>query len=271
MGADVPALRVGARITAMSDTFWVALGSIGGTLAFGGVVWQASLTRASLKVSQLMTADAIRSRLDSQAPGVTLKLSPPPWEPQAWTNTGMPCSTWPPGKTWHFPAEQEGANRLVLQQVLVLENLSDRRVQARFDGDLVVSDEDMRPSAAGVLILSPGEKSPEVHLQRGFTIKELSENFTAKEAGQELPHKVLGTVTVADDRDNGSTDHWDLVLTGCPVEPVPDREGLWRIAPWHLTEGSGLRTLGFSLLPPRQRIHWISRARGVKLPAPDGA
>jgi hypothetical protein len=42
---------------------------------------------------------------------------------------------------------------------------------------------------------------------------------------------VLGTVTVEDDRDNGSTDRWDLVLTGCPVEPVPDRDGLWRIAP----------------------------------------
>ncbi|NWF27516.1 hypothetical protein HW130_14795 [Streptomyces sp. PKU-EA00015] len=56
----------------MSDTFWDALGATGGTLAFGGVVF-AGLTRASLEVSQPMTADAIRSRLDSQAPGVTLK------------------------------------------------------------------------------------------------------------------------------------------------------------------------------------------------------
>ncbi|OEJ20849.1 hypothetical protein AR457_42040 (plasmid) [Streptomyces agglomeratus] len=256
----------------MSDTFWEALGAIGGTLAFGGVVWQASLTRASLKVSQLMTADAIRARLDSQAPEIRLKLSPPPWEPLAWTNAGMPCNPWPQRHTWHFPADQEGANRLVLQQGLVLENLSDRRVEARFDGDLVVSDENRRPSAAGVILLEPGDSSPEVYLQRDFTIKELSENFEAKEAGgQELPHKVLGTVTVADDRDNGSTDRWDLVLTGCPVEPVPDRHGLWMIAPWHLTEGPGRRTLDYSLLPPRQRIHWVSRTRGIKLATPDGA
>lgn len=40
-----------------------------------------------------MAADAIRSRLDSQAPEVTVKLSVPPWEPLAWTNTGMPCNT----------------------------------------------------------------------------------------------------------------------------------------------------------------------------------
>ncbi|MCX5255078.1 hypothetical protein OOK27_13115 [Streptomyces canus] len=255
----------------MSETFWVALGSIGTTLAFGGVVWQGYLTRRALRVSQLMTADAIRSRLDSQAPGVTLKLSAPLWDPLAATNTGMPCNPWPNGHTWHFPAEQDGANRLVLQQVLVLENLSDRRVQARFDGDLVVADEDRRPTAAGVVLLEPGETSRDVFLQREFTIKELSENFTAKQARQELPHKVLGTVTAQDDRDNGSMDRWDLVLTGCPVEPVPDHYGLWRIAPWHLTEGSGLRTLDFSLLPPRQRIHWVSRARGIQLPAPDGA
>lgn len=102
-------------------------------------------------------------------------------------------------------------------------------------------------------------------------IKQLAENFTARQAGEVLPHQVLGSVTVEDDRDKGSTDWWDLVLTGCPVEPVPDREGLWRIAPWHLTEGSGLRTLEYSLLPPRQRIHWVSRARVVRLPAPDAS
>ncbi|MFE2381096.1 hypothetical protein [Streptomyces misionensis] len=254
----------------MSDTFWTAVGAIGGTLAFFGVVWQAYLTQRALKVSQLMTADAIRSRLDSQAPDVTLELSTPPWEPLAWTNMGMPCNTWPVGKTWHFPAEQEGSNRLVLQQILVLKNLSDRRVQARFDGDLVVVSEN-RPTAASVLLLEPGETSPDVYLQRDFTIKELSENFEARQANRELPHQVRGTVTVEDDRDNGSTDRWDLVLTGAPIEPVPDRDGLWRIAPWHLTEGSGLRTLEYSLLPSRQRLHWVSRARGITLPAPDAA
>ena len=255
----------------MSDTFWVALSSIGSTAAFGVLAWQGYLNAASLKVSQLMTADAIRSRLDSQAPSIRLTLSPPPWEPFAWNSSGMPCNPWPQRHTWHFPAEQEGSNRLVLQQVLVLENLSDRRLEARFEGDLVVVDDNTRPSAPGVMVLEPGDRSPEVYLQRDFTIKELSENFVAREAGEELPHRVLGAVMVADDRDNGSTDRWDLSLTGCPVEPVPDRDGLWTIAPWHITEGSGLRTLDYSLLPPRQRIHWVSRARQIQLPAPDGA
>ncbi|MER5913611.1 hypothetical protein ABT124_24740 [Streptomyces sp. NPDC001982] len=96
---------------------------------------------------------------------------------------------------------------------------------------MAVADGNRRPSAAGVLLLEPGEKSPEVYLQRDFTIKELSENFTAKQASQELLHKVLGMMTVEDDRDNRSTDRWDLVRTGCLVQPVPDREGLWTIVP----------------------------------------
>ena len=260
----------------MSETFWTALGAIGGTLAFGGVVWQGYLTRQqgyltreSLKVSQLMTADAIRSRLDSQAPNVTLRLSPPAWEPLAWSSHGMPCNPWPAGHTWHFPRDAEGSNRLALQQVLVLENLSEGRLQVRCEGDLVVASEN-RPTAAGVFLLEPGETSPDIYLQRDFTIKELAENFAARQDGRELPHQVRGTLTVEDDRDNGSTDRWDLVLTGCPVEPDSDREGLWRVAPWHMTEGSGLRTLDYSLLPPRQRIHWVSRARGAQLPAPGG-
>ncbi|MFD3728861.1 hypothetical protein [Streptomyces sp. NPDC058671] len=254
----------------MSETFWTAVGAIGGSLAFGGVIWQARLTRQSVRISQLMTADAIRSRLDSQAPDIILKLDPPPFPPQAWNNSGMPCNTWPAGHRWHFPADQDGANRLVLQQVLVLENRSAQRVEARFEGDLVL-DRDNRPTAADVLLLEPGETTPQIYLQRDFTIKQLSENYQARQDGLELPHQVRGSITVGDDRDNGSTDRWDLALTGSPVHPVPDHDGLWQIAPWHLTEGPGLRTLDYSLLPTRQRIHWISRARDIQLPAPAGA
>ncbi|MFJ5157127.1 hypothetical protein ACIQCF_37515 [Streptomyces sp. NPDC088353] len=51
------------------------------------------------------------------------------------------------------------------------------------------------------------EKSEKVYPQRDFTIKELSENFTAKQAGADLPHRVVGTVTVEDNRGNRNTDH----------------------------------------------------------------
>ncbi|MBK3584691.1 hypothetical protein JHN49_13490 [Streptomyces sp. MBT57] len=92
----------------MSETFWTAVGAIGATLAFGGVIWQACLTRGALTVSQLMAADAIRSRLDSQAPDVDLKLDPPRWDPYAWNNTGMPCNAWPPATRGTSPQIREG-------------------------------------------------------------------------------------------------------------------------------------------------------------------
>ncbi|SFT21926.1 hypothetical protein [Streptomyces sp. ok210] len=252
----------------MWETFWTAIGSIGTAFALGGVVWQAILTRKALEVSQLTALDAIRTRLDSEAPKVSLTMEVPEWEPLAWTPHGMPCNPWPRGQEWHFPRDEGQQYSLVLQQVLVLENLSDRRVEARFVGDLVVSDVERRPRAAGVIVLEPGEKSEKVYLQRDFTIRELAENSTAKEAGAELLHQVVGTVTVEDDRDNGNTDRWDLLLTGCPVHPDPDRDGVWTIAWHHLTEGSGLRTLEYTLVPPRQRTHWLSRAQDRKLPEP---
>ncbi|WP_330480030.1 hypothetical protein [Streptomyces sp. NBC_00724] len=252
----------------MWETFWTAIGSVGTALALGGVVWQAMLTRKALEVSQLTALDAIRTRLDSEAPKVSLTMEVPEWEPLAWTPHGMPCNPWPRGQEWHFPRDEGQQYSLVLQQVLVLENLSDRRVEARFVGDLVVSDEERRPRAVGVMVLEPGEKSEKVYLQRDFTIKELAENFTAKQAGAELLHRVVGTVTVEDDRDNGNTDRWDLLLTGCPIHPDPGRDGVWTIARHHLTEGSGLRTLEYTLVPPRQRTHWLSRAQDRKLPEP---
>lgn len=78
---------------------------------------------------------------------------------------------------------------------------------------MVAADKHRRPTAAGVILLEPGATSRDVHLQREFTITALSENFTAKQAGQEPPYRMLGTVTAPDDRDNGNTDHWGLVLT----------------------------------------------------------
>ncbi|MGW1267432.1 hypothetical protein [Streptomyces sp. NPDC002491] len=252
--------------TFRSETFWTAVGALGTMFALFAVVWQSAMTLASLRISRQMAADSIRSRLDSQAPEVTLALDDPIWEPRAWNTTGMPCSTWPPGHTWHFPEQQDGSNRLVLQQTAVLENLSQRRVQVRCEGDLFVADDDNRDVPAGVFLVEPGGRSPELYLQRNFTIKQLADNYAARENGRELPYRVVASVTVEDDRDNGSTDRWDLLLTGCPVEPVPGRDALWTVAPFHLTEGSGLRTLDYSRLPPRQRIHWISRAAGTRVP-----
>jgi hypothetical protein len=54
----------------MSETFWVALRSIGTTLAFGGVVWQAYLARGARKGGSWRT--------EGRGPSMALTHSPAP-------------------------------------------------------------------------------------------------------------------------------------------------------------------------------------------------
>ncbi|CAG7623727.1 exported hypothetical protein [Actinacidiphila bryophytorum] len=52
--------------------------------------------------------------------------------------------------------------------------------------------------------------------------------------------------------------------------PEPDRlpDPAHPTVPFHITDGSGLRSLEHDLLPPRSRTYWISRNDGIELPAP---
>ncbi|WP_395367009.1 hypothetical protein ACHGLA_36390 [Streptomyces sp. YH02] len=74
-----------------------------------------------------------------------------------------------------------------------------------------------------------------------------------------LPHSVHGIVTVHDDRDNGVVDTWSMTLTGCPLQPDPNRGSVWIVAPDDIDGRSGRRHLDYDLLPPRERTYWVSR------------
>lgn len=253
----------------MSDRFWAALSAIATAAAFFVVAWQSILTRHALKVARDALLDGARARLDDQAPAVAVRLEEPVWPLLAWSQQGMPVNPWPNGHSWHFP--RNTWERTVLQAVVVVENLSDRRLQVSFDGDLVV-EEDNRPRPARQLLVEPrrGDTGGEVrvYLQNNFTAEELAENWSASEAGEPLPHRVTGIVTVHDDRDNGVTDTWQLELTGCPLQPDPERGSVWQFVPYSMTEGPGVRSLQYELQPPRQRTYWVSRKQGQELPRP---
>ncbi|MCF3129860.1 hypothetical protein [Streptomyces olivochromogenes] len=262
----------------MSDTFWTALSACATTAAFGAVAAQSFLTRRAvvtaqralvtadqaLVASQAVALDAARARLDEQAPAVSVRIHDVPWPPYAWTPSGMPVNPWPNGHEWHFPAKQD--QRIVLQAGITVQNHGRSHITLNFEGDLYFAVE-RRPRAATSNMLFP-ESSIPLFLQRDFTIKELSENYEARQAGEPLPHRVTGTVTAHDDRDNGVTDTWEIELTGCPVRPVEDRQGIWVVAGSDLSGDSGSSTLEYALQPPRKRAYWISRQRGQRLPEP---
>ncbi|ADI13137.1 hypothetical protein SBI_10019 [Streptomyces bingchenggensis BCW-1] len=81
----------------MSDTMWVAIGSIGTAAGFGVVAWQPYLMRKAVKVSQdalevaqnalvaseTVAIDAARTRLDAQAPAVSVRFTEVQWPPHA--------------------------------------------------------------------------------------------------------------------------------------------------------------------------------------------
>ncbi|MFD6872916.1 MULTISPECIES: hypothetical protein [unclassified Streptomyces] len=263
----------------MSDTFWTALSATATAAAFLAVTWQSILTRRAvgtaqralitadraLVASQAVALDAARTRLDARAPTVSVRIHEVPWPPKAWTPHGMPVGPWPIGHEWHFPATQ--GDRIVLQACIEVKNHAQSHLTLDCEGDLYLA-VDRVPTAATSRMLFPGERIRSLYLQKDFTIKELSENYEALQAGQPLPHRVKGTIAVHDDRDNGVTDMWDIELTGCPVRPVGERQGVWVIAASSLPGDSGEDCLEYAVQPPRTRTYWISRQRHERLPEP---
>ncbi|MDX3067089.1 hypothetical protein PV518_33780 [Streptomyces sp. ND04-05B] len=261
----------------MSETEWAAIGSIATAAGFLVVAWQSYLTRKAVKVSQdalevaqnalvaseTVAIDAARARLDAQAPAVSVRLTDIEWPPYAWTPSGMPVGHWPAGYEWHFPEKEN--ERIVLQARVVLENKGDRYVNVEYDGDLV-KEVERRPQPATPHALWPLQGNglnPNLFLQKEFTVKELSENYEARKEGRPLPHRVTGTITVHDSRDNGVTDVWELELTGCPVRPHESRASVWLV-----DTDTGPDAWEYVSHPPYERTYWVSRRRGDRLPDP---
>lgn len=271
--------RVVRESPAMSDTFWLALGSIGTAASFGVIAWQSALTRKAVTVShdalevaqnalvinEAVAIDAARARLDAQAPAVSVRLTDVQWPPYAWSHVGMPVNPWPAGYEWHFPEKQD--ERTVLQARVVVQNHGNRHVNVEYEGDLVREVEHRpRPTASHALWPHQGNGvSPNLFLHKEFTIKELSENYEASLEGRPLPHRVTGIITVHDSRDSGVTDRWELELTGCPVRPHQSRTGVWLI---DTDTDTGSEALAFASHPAFERTYWISRQRGQRLPDP---
>ncbi|MEU1180635.1 hypothetical protein ABZ464_23845 [Streptomyces sp. NPDC005820] len=261
----------------MSETVWVAIGSLGTAAAFCVIAYQSALMRKTVKVSQdalqvaqnalvaseTVAIDAARTRLDAEAPVVNVRFTEVEWPPYAWTPSGMPVGHWPNGHEWHFPEKEN--DRIVLQARVVVENQGDRYVNVEYDGDLVKEVERRdRPATPHALWPRSGNGvNSNLFLQKEFTIKELSENYEARQAGRQLPHRVTGTITVHDSRDNGVTDTWELELTGCPVRPIESRAGIWVI-----DTDTGSDAWEYVSHPPYERTYWISRRRGHRLPDP---
>jgi hypothetical protein len=255
----------------MSDTPWIAGQAVAGTLAFGAVAWQAyrirqgnEVAQRALIASEAVAIDAARARLDAQAPAVSVRLTDEAWPPHRASQFGVIAGEWPAGYEWHFPAKE--SERIVLQARVLVENMDPNQYASVEYGDNLIREKEGRRQPVRPHVLWPRGQSTlsrNLFLQKDFTVKELSENYEARQEGRPLPHRVTGTVTVHERRDNGVTDTWELELTGCPVRPDRTRSGIWVVD----TE-SGVDSLEFESHPTHQRTYWLSRRRGERLPEP---
>ncbi|MFF4145959.1 hypothetical protein ACFY0A_32430 [Streptomyces sp. NPDC001698] len=237
------------------------------------VAWQAGETRRSTKISQnalkssqAVALDAARGRLDDQAPQVEVHLADAAWPPLG-PSSGWP-QPWPAAQEWHFPRDEDVL--LALRVTLHVINHSNRPVHVTFQGDLYhphVEGAD-RPTAMDRRLLLDPEQSVTADLRKHFPLKDWAENHRVYTEGTgERPAQTLGLVRVSDDRDNGVIDSWELKLSGFPIQPDPDRAGVW-----HLTaptpDEPALRCVDFALQPPRVRTYWLSRSKDIPLPDP---
>ncbi|MBL7491929.1 hypothetical protein I6A62_28405 [Frankia sp. AgW1.1] len=99
-------------------------------------------------------------------------------------------------------------------------------------------------------------------LDAAGTVDTWAAAWHARENGEPLPEGTEARVICTDDRDTGVVDTWRPRLAAWPIQPVPDRDGLWRLT----TEQTG--RVEYQAQPPRERVYWLSQRDRVPLPPP---
>ena len=242
---------------------WVQLSAIGTGLSAAFVAWQAwetrratNTSRNSLQAAWAMVADEARDRMDEQAPKTEAYLDGNlPWPPLVPSTVGGTPQPEVLGKMWHFPKDED--QRLQLYVHVYVENLSDRKVYVEFGGE-VRDGRDQTP----MLLLA--HCNLPLTLLADFTVREWAANRAAHQTGQPLPTHADGYVTVAGDQDRGVVDTWRVSLTGCPVQPVPDRDALWQLT----GKDDKPVWIQYEMRPLRERAYWVSRKAGTQMPQP---
>lgn len=250
---------------------WTITAAIATAASAAFVAWQAFETRkatgtaqAALRSAESVALDQTRARLDDQAPRVEVHQENPAWPPLGASAVGMP-QPWPGQHEWHFP--RDGDVLLALRVDAVITNHSDRAVQVTFNGDLYETGTDRLTKMRHRMLLRPDE-TVTTQLLKLYPLTDWAHDHGVYAAGgsfEDLRAVAAGTVRVHDDRDNGVVDTWNLRLSGWPLQPDAQRDGMWRLTLPTINE-EAVRCVDFEMQPPRERSYWLSRGRAEQLP-----
>lgn len=265
----------------MSDpSNWVAAGAA--VIAAGVVAWQAWETRKAaqaseravdaadravlaanegLEISRQQAAEAVRARIDAACARITVTLGDepawPPLEPSIYQgDEPQPHRYGTSAEPWHMPRDR--AKQVLVRAPVVIQNHSDVTVSLR-----VYELFDEKGQTLGeTLDLGPEERR-EAWVAVTRTLEEWIAIHRQRESGAG-GDEATGTVYHVDPADTGADDRWDLTIAGCPVEPVPDLEGGWRVLerPARNSGRPGAMGLGPVF---RQRTYYLSKIRGERL------
>ena len=253
---------------------WVA--AVAALSAAGVVGWQSIETRRSanasekavdaaeravvaandgLELSRRQVAEAVRARIDANMPQITV-LAPeyPVWPPSI---------RWEPARSAEddraeFFLPQDARTAIAVRARVTITNDSPTTVEVR--ALRLVN----RRGQVGDhhFTLRPGQQV-NVWMIAARSLDEWVAIFRQREGGDPGP-LTGGTVFYQDPADTSGTDRWEIVVGGCPVEPVPGRDGSWRLIdrPDDKTGRVGAMRMALAI---RERTYWLSKTRGERL------
>lgn len=256
--------------------------SVAGVAALGAwpfIGWQAWETRkatrtaaGALVATTAMAVDAARARLDMEAPQIEVTVSGPTKNPQGVVHGGGASNEWPlDAGPFHFPRDEGLDKSLIVTFLVHIVAHGSRPVGVRCRGDLYVAAN--KPEKATTFELHPGPNMPsgvheyQVVLRLQQTSGKWSENYRAHVEGRPLPHVARGVIEVADYRDHGIIDTWEVSFGAWPIEPEPDLDGQWRLT-WANPNEAHPQWTEHDQHPLAARSYWQSRSQGTKLPEP---
>lgn len=246
--------------------------------AAGVVAWQSCETRRSANASEKavtaatdaltltreQAAEAVRARIDAAMPRITVTAPDepewPPLEPSGYVGgEPQPLTFGLDGSPMHMPHDK--ARMITVRVGVLVINESDVHVVVDCPG---LVDKTLAPF--GQVRLEPHEILRGAWFAVTHSLEEWIAIYHARAAGTP-PLPTSGRVGYLDPADTGAGDSWVIAIDGCPIEPVEDRDGMWRVvgAPLRLSGRPGAMGVGPIL---RERRYYLSKSRNQPLPEP---
>lgn len=219
--------------------------------------------------AQFLAAEAVKARIDTLMPRILLSV-----DDQA---------DWPPlvPSTYHLGAPQrhvgaepfrlprDASRRLILRVHVSLTNESDVTVDVGLSQTLYRDDEEGRriPLPAEIQ-LAPRQSAGAVYVDVERTVEEWVAIYEQRASTGGGGADFEFVATYVSPFDTGAVDRHRIVIGGTILEPVDDQVGAWRLianpSPNLLTGAIG--STGWRT-QPTVRTYYVSRSRGIELPA----